>query len=349
MTIVADDTTIEKVADSCVAMYGPAVGHFQGKVRDCPEGVSAIMGFDARNVDWGDQKPPGIDGNPDVDGPVNTFPWVGIEAPASPPPLPVPTPDSSSVCRKYLFIGARSSGEPAGDDESMGRFVHQVFVNVAADQPSIREIGLDYAARAVPLTDGQFPDIAAFLDSAWAGTYALVRALRQQADSCANEKVVLAGYSQGAWVIHAVLQYLEARDSPLLDNIAAVAFVADPLRSTRADPYITYVGTAKPENGGAGKSKGIARVGMPNALLSFHTWTAGLFESLIAPQGDIDNVPLSAGAFPDSTARNAISLCDAHDMVCGWSFDQENGSVPHGSYDDADLKTLSDFIGRRMK
>jgi hypothetical protein len=211
---------------------------------------------------------------------------------------------------------------------------------------TVRHLGLDYTARAVPLTDGQLPDIDAFIGSAWNGAYSLIQELRRQDDSCAahGEKVVLVGYSQGAWVIHATLQYLYARDSELLDNLVAVGYLSDPLRSTSADAGIMYAGTAKPEGSGLGSSKGFARVGIPNAVLSFHDWQRGLFESLIAAQGDVDNISLSGGSYPPSISTSTISLCDNQDIVCGWSFDQANSISVHESYSSDSFSEIAEFL-----
>ncbi|MET0930606.1 MAG: cutinase family protein, partial [Aeromicrobium sp.] len=336
---------------TCLTLAGQVSGHFQGSVRECATGVQAAYSFDARDVDWGGEEGPGLT-TPAAQGPVDTYPWKGTTTPPSPQLRPTPTPDPTGTCKDIAVIGVMGSGQrPTAGPLGMGAEVNAVHAKFSeiygADR--VRSVALDYPAKAVPLTENEAPLIAGYIESAWDGTYSLMQALRQQADTCAtfDEKVVLVGYSQGAWVIHATVQYLEARKSPLLDRIAGVGLLADPLRSTASDAGLVYAGTAKPEIERLGGSKGIARTKIPNATLEYHKWSAGVFESLIAPGRDIDNVPLSASTYPSRLASSTMSYCDDHDMVCGWSSDQTNSKAPHEAYKNSDnpaVATMAEFL-----
>jgi hypothetical protein len=61
------------------------------------------------------------------------------------------------------------------------------------------------------------------------GEAELVYQLLVQHNRCPNEKVVLVGYSQGAWVIHDALTYLAANEPAVVSpgHIASIVLVAD--------------------------------------------------------------------------------------------------------------------------
>ena len=71
---------------------------------------------------------------------------------------------------------------------------------------------------------------APFLDNIWEGVAALKTTVEREERNCAGSKVVLAGYSGGALIIHLALAEL---GSAALAPVTAVVLVADP--TTRAD------------------------------------------------------------------------------------------------------------------
>ena len=81
---------------------------------------------------------------------------------------------------------------------------------------------VDYPAVPVPDDDGGVGAWLGFMGSVDAGAAGAGQAVRAFVAQCPTSKVVLAGYSQGAMVVHRNLQALAA--SP---NLAAVLLVAD--------------------------------------------------------------------------------------------------------------------------
>ena len=126
-----------------------------------------------------------------------------------------------------------------------------------------------------------------FIGSVDAGSAALGKQYEGFVQRCPASKVVLAGYSQGAMVVHRNLQALEA--SP---NLAAVLLVADGDRLPE-DPTLN-LGTASgiPERG-----KGAAQ--------------------------DWPILAHAPGPLPPAIGARTISVCDLGDAVCDYNPDDE--------------------------
>ena len=131
-------------------------------------------------------------------------------------------------CPDVHWIGAAGSGErvdPAADD-GMGRVMLQSYRDLARlvqhDGRTITAEAVEYPAVAVPDDDGGVGEWLGFMSSVDAGTAALGAQYASFAQRCPTTKVVLAGYSQGAMVVHRNLQALA--DNP---NVAAALLIAD--------------------------------------------------------------------------------------------------------------------------
>jgi hypothetical protein len=159
---------------------------------------------------------------------------------------------------------------------------------VQRDGRTITAEAVDYPAKAVP-ADGDLLGWVGFMRSVDAGTAALGAQYASFAQRCPASKVVLAGYSQGAMVVHRNLQALA--DSP---NVAAALLVADGDRLP-GDNVIT-LGSVTPTSG---KGKGVAQ----NWPILAH-----------APA----KLPLTIGS-------RTISVCDRGDAVC--DYDSDSGKV----------------------
>lgn len=256
------DSRIEFDAARCVRVEdAPADAFFSGSVLGCDIGVESIRTrtsgtFDARGVQWGSNLPPGVRGNPRVVGDVDYLPWAGTRyepGVEGTDVRPVPAPGS---CADYVFIGVRGSGEPAG----LGLIQHVVLgfaERLAAAEPTstIDVIALSYPAHPVPFNNPDADslgdvavDILRYVPGAEVGVTVLNAQIGRVLDECgADQKIVLAGYSQGAWVIHATLSVLTVLSSTAVDNIRGVAYLADPLR--RADLDIPDVLADQEGNG----------------------------------------------------------------------------------------------------
>jgi hypothetical protein len=209
--------------------------------------------------------------------------------------------NAQPACPDVHFIGAAGSGErtPAevSQNDGMGEVVYQSLSELSAqvqqDGRTMTAEAVEYPAVAAPGEDGGVGEWLGFIGSVDAGAAALGKQYEGFVQRCPASKVVLAGYSQGAMVVHRNLHALEA--SP---NLAAVLLVADGDRLPE-DPTLN-LGTASgiPERG-----KGAAQ-----------DWPILAH----AP------APLS----PAIGART-ISVCDLGDAVCDYNPDDEESSAAY--------------------
>ncbi|MGE2732244.1 cutinase family protein [Mycolicibacterium vaccae] len=211
------------------------------------------------------------------------------------------------ACPDVHVIGAAGSGERAGDvsaDGGMGRVVYKTYRDLARmvqqDGRTITGEAVAYPATPVP-EDGGILAWAGFMDSVDAGVTALGQQYQAFVTKCPTTQVVLAGYSQGAMVVHRNLHALDA--SP---NLAAALLVADGDRLPQ-DPTINIGSVSSVPGAG----KGVAQ-----------DWPI----LARAPQ------PL-----PVTVGMRTISVCDLGDAVCDYDPDAEDEMNPaavavHTSY-----------------
>jgi hypothetical protein len=197
-------------------------------------------------------------------------------------------------CPDVHWIGAAGSGERVDPtaDGGMGRVVYQSLRDLAQplqrDGRTITAEAVDYPAVAVP-ADGDLLGWAGFMNSVDAGTAALGAQYASFAQRCPATKVVLAGYSQGAMVVHRNLQALA--DNP---NVVAALLIADGDRLPGDNVFSMGSVTAAPDKG-----KGVAQ-----------DWPILAH----APA----KLPLAIGS-------RTISVCDLGDAVC--DYDSNAGKV----------------------
>lgn len=208
-------------------------------------------------------------------------------------------------CPDVHWIGAAGSGERVDPtvDGGMGRVVYQSLRDLAQqlqqDGRSITAEAVDYPAAAVP-ADGDLLGWAGFMNSVNAGTAALGAQYASFAQQCPATKVVLAGYSQGAMVVHRNLAALAG--SP---NVAAALLIADGDRLPGDDVISMGSVTMAPDKG-----KGVAQ-----------DW------------------PILAHApaeLPWAIGSRTVSVCQLGDAVCDYDSDA-GGATPaavaiHTSY-----------------
>ncbi|UXA20562.1 cutinase family protein [Mycobacterium sp. SMC-4] len=217
------------------------------------------------------------------------------------------TAAAQPACPDVHWIGAAGSGERAGDisaDGGMGRVVYKSYRDFARlvqqDGRTITGEAVAYPATAVP-EDGGILDWVGFLGSVDTGTQALAAQYHAFVAQCPTTQVVLAGYSQGAMVVHRNLHALDA--SP---NLAAALLVAD--------------GDRRPED--------------PTINLGSVTAVPG------AGKGVAQDWPILAKApapLPVSVGMRTISVCDLGDAVCDYDPDAVDEMNPvavavHTSY-----------------
>jgi hypothetical protein len=215
--------------------------------------------------------------------------------------LSAATASADPGCPDVHWIGAAGSGERTGADltaySGMGRVVNQslgdLSTHLQRDGRTVTAEAVDYPAVPVPDDNGGVGQWLGFMGSVDAGAKALGEQYATFVAQCPASKVVLAGYSQGAMVVHRNLQALAA--SP---NLAAVLLVADGDRLP-TDPTLN-LGTASgiPERG-----KGVAQ-----------DWPI------------LAHAP--AALTPDIAART-ISVCNLNDAVCDYD---ENADDSKAAY-----------------
>jgi hypothetical protein len=197
-------------------------------------------------------------------------------------------------CPDVHWIGAAGSGERVDPtaDGGMGRVVYQSLRDLAQqlqwDGRTITAEAVDYPAVAVP-ADGDLLGWAGFMNSVDAGTAALGAQYASFAQRCPATKVVLAGYSQGAMVVHRNLQALA--DNP---NVAAALLIADGDRLPGDNVFSMGSVTAAPDKG-----KGVAQ-----------DWPI------------LAHAPAKLAL---AIGSRTISVCDLGDAVC--DYDSDAGKV----------------------
>ena len=173
------------------------------------------------------------------------------------------TAHAQAACPDVHWIGAAGSGERIGTDltaySGMGRVVYQSLRELSAevqkDGRTMTAEAVDYPAVAAPDDDGGVGEWLGFIGSVDAGAAALGKQYEAFVQQCPTSKVVLAGYSQGAMVVHRNLHALAA--SP---NLAAALLVADGDRLPE-DPTLN-LGTAERHSGAReGRRTGLADPG----------------------------------------------------------------------------------------
>jgi cutinase len=198
------------------------------------------------------------------------------------------TANAVAACPDVHWIGAAGSGEREGSDltaySGMGRVVYQSLYELSTelqrDGRTVTSEAVDYPAVPVPDDDGGVGAWLGFMGSVDTGAAALGKQYEAFVQQCPTSKVVLAGYSQGAMVVHRNLAALAA--SP---NLTAVLLVADGDRRTD-DPTLN-LGTVSgvPKHG-----KGVAQ--------------------------DWPILAHAPAVLPADIGAKTISVCDLGDAVC---------------------------------
>lgn len=215
---------------------------------------------------------------------------------------------AAPACGDFHWIGAAGSGQrdSAGlyANGGMGDVIYQSYQQLSADLAAsgrtITAEAVQYPAAPVPLAGG-LGGWLNFMDSVDDGTDATAAQFKAFTAKCPNTKVVLAGYSQGAMVIHRNLADLA--DDP---QVAAALLVADGDRLP-ADTTIDMGSTAQALDIG----KGVAQE---------HSFLAS------APTSKL---PVQIGS-------RTVSVCDLGDPVCDYDPDEADVSAAaiaiHTSY-----------------
>lgn len=137
-----------------------------------------------------------------------------------------------------FFVGVRGSGETETWGSQIQPFVNKLYPLLTSvyDPDHIGPYYLNYPA--VPVMDivGQVQ----YPGSVSRGRDYLVAALRKEYARCdqSDERIVLAGYSQGAHVIHDALRTLQSYSPDVLTRVASVTLFGDPMWGPDADFFV---------------------------------------------------------------------------------------------------------------
>jgi hypothetical protein len=195
-------------------------------------------------------------------------------------------------CSDVLFLGARGSGEygpgspgwpakqTARDPHGLGGPVSSLYSSLLAGlagRETIQTLSLAYDSSSVTtlLTSASayFGNLQAGVD--WADTI-----LTLQAAACPDQVIVLAGYSQGAMIMHRLTHNFGTK---LLHRVGAVVLIADGDEVPRDD--VTRLGTAP------ATAKGIAQIDCAITLCS-------------------------RAKFSGLAGSRVVSVCKTGDIVC---------------------------------
>jgi hypothetical protein len=204
-------------------------------------------------------------------------------------------------CPDVHWIGAAGSGERVGTDltaySGMGRVVYQSLAELSTelqrDGRTLTAEAVDYPAVPVPDEDGGVGQWLGFMGSVDEGTAALANQYNAFVGQCPTSKVVLAGYSQGAMVVHRNLQALAA--SP---NLAAVLLVADGDRRPEDPTFNLGTASGIPERG-----KGVAQ--------------------------DWPILAHAPAALDPAIGARTISVCNLNDEVCDYNEDADDSKAAY--------------------
>jgi hypothetical protein len=214
------------------------------------------------------------------------------------PAMAVNARPRQATCADVLFLGARGSSQPgpgtpgwkptAPDPYGLGRPVNSAYTDLAgqlARQRSISVISLRYAATSV-LTLAL--DRKRYFENLNLGVARAISDLNAQATACPEQEIVLAGFSQGAVVMHRLLHQLASKqaDAGILARLAAAILIGD--------------GDQVP---------GDNEVRFGTAPLQAH----GVGEAFTKISGT------STAKFGSALGADIASVCDNHDLVCDWT------------------------------
>jgi hypothetical protein len=235
---------------------------------------------------------------------------------------------TSMRCWDTVIIGARGSGQTDALGDEVRSLTDKIMGQVKPQRPSLLRLGVIYPAESTDLLKPPQPILPS--NPVWQAAYAkrvaryfagvdngiatLHEMLTTRAASCPNEILVLAGYSQGAMVVHRELVRLAASGrQEILRRVAGTGLIADPDRQ-KYSIALRY-GTAP--------------------------WSGHGIDTTV--NGYLQDVP--AGM----VASRAFSLCDKGDVVCDFRWSQllyfAAGAKVHASYvNDAQMFPISDAI-----
>lgn len=212
--------------------------------------------------------------------------------------LVAPAGSSAVACPHILFVGARGSGEhgpgtkgwkptPA-DPFGLGGPVNSAYQRIAAAtaaHSTLQAASVSYGADGVQTI---FHDYPKYFRAISVGVSWVLGYLNTLAAACPHQQIVLAGFSEGAMVMHRVLRTLEhaTAGQRILERLAGAILIGDGDQVPH-DRQTRY-GSATLDARG---------IGLALRTVS-HSSTA---------------------KFSPAVGSRVLSVCNKHDIVCDWT------------------------------
>lgn len=213
-------------------------------------------------------------------------------------------PDSG--CPAVYALGVQGTGEsspdaaPTSDTGMLSQLFTPFLAAAEASQVPVAREYIPYEASFGGM--GASSDTTAYTKSITDGLASLTAKAEQVLSGCANTRIALAGYSQGAHVVSMLAQAIGNGSAGIAaDKVAGVALFGDPTRGRAASVFPGAPGQATPESvpGTSGSAvSGIGAITVTNAP-----------GSGIGPERDI------AADYGALTGRVA-SFCSGGDLAC---------------------------------
>jgi hypothetical protein len=161
---------------------------------------------------------------------------------------PEPGHAAAPRCSDVLFVAVNGSGQPS---TSMGAEMSAAFDELKSEARSrrIAKYVLPYKAAPVSTLAKPRTGLADYFESLIGGTSTMITFLFDRTRACPAETVVLAGYSQGAMVVHRALQVV---GTVVTNKIAGAVLIADGDRVPQDN--VAFYGTAASGASGIGHS-----------------------------------------------------------------------------------------------
>ena len=131
----------------------------------------------------------------------------------------------TAACKQVLFIGARGSGQLITDHNGLGTQVYDFMTNYTS-RLNLQNVGyypVNFEAQAVAVL---LTDRGMYFSGVDTGVTDIINVVNTRRAACPNEHYVLAGYSQGAMVVHRAVWQL-AGSTQGFNNIDGVVVIAD--------------------------------------------------------------------------------------------------------------------------
>jgi hypothetical protein len=276
-------------------------------------------------VNWGSASGPFPIGTGSVveGNEVLVAPWVGEAPLAMPTPVAAP-PGGSFACKAsdVAFIGVNASGEGT---TSLDTELQGIESGYAANEPGTTVAPIPLGYPAGPVSDLWFGSTT-YMGSVNEGVDNLLGLLAATETQCPGERVVLAGYAQGALVVHLTLNYLASVHSTWLSSsiLRAVILVADPAKYANQGDTVWL---ADRTNAGAG------------IVAANGVWAAA------TESGELTGATSSLLA--TSLVSRTIEICHDRDLVCApglfLASPPQSGALTHTNYSAAEMHDMGEW------